>query len=133
MTEGLANADTPAGVLARGRANAAIADRAEARSCRPRSPGRRCTRSTAWPTRRTCGSAPTATPAIPVAGPGAPLVAEFSVAEFAAAVGLSTDAGRGYLGEAVELRYRLPRLWARVASGDLAAWRARRIAGPPSP
>ena len=59
---------------------------------------------------------------------GAPLVAEFSVAEFAAALGLSTDAGRGYLGEAVELRYRLPRLWARVTGGDLAAWKARRIA-----
>ncbi len=65
---------------------------------------------------------------VPVAGPGAPLVAEFSVAEFAAALGLSTDAGRGYLGEAVELRYRLPRLWARVTGGDLAAWKARRIA-----
>ena len=65
---------------------------------------------------------------VPVAGPGAPLVAEFSVAEFAAALGLSTDAGRGYLGEAVELRYRLPRLWARVTGGDLPAWRARRIA-----
>ena len=65
---------------------------------------------------------------VPVAGPGAPLVAEFSVAEFAAALGLSTDAGRGYLGEAVELRYRLPRLWARVGGGDLAAWKARRIA-----
>src|SRR5690349_4650346 len=29
---------------------------------------------------------------IPVAGPGAPLVAEFAIAEFAAAVGLTTDA-----------------------------------------
>ena len=45
---------------------------------------------------------------IPVAGPGAPLVAEFSVTEFAAAIGLSTEAGKAYLGEAVELRYRLP-------------------------
>ena len=65
---------------------------------------------------------------ITVAGPGAPLVAEFSVAEFAAAVGLSTEAGKGYLGEAVELRYRLPRVWARVTAGDLVAWKARRIA-----
>ena len=45
--------------------------------------------------------------AVPVAGPGAPLVAEFSVAEFAAAVGLSTEAGKRYVGHAVELRYRL--------------------------
>ena len=49
--------------------------------------------------------------AVPIAGPGAPLVAEFSVAEFAAAVGMSTDAGKHYLGQALELRYRLPRLW----------------------
>ena len=65
---------------------------------------------------------------IPVAGPGAPLVAEFSVTEFAAAIGLPTEAGKAYLGEAVELRYRLPRVWARVVKGDLPAWRARRIA-----
>ena len=45
---------------------------------------------------------------LPVAGPGAPLVAEFSVTEFAAAIGLPTEAGKAYLGEAVELRYRLP-------------------------
>ena len=65
---------------------------------------------------------------VPVAGPGAPLVAEFCVAEFAAAVGLPTETGKAYLGEALELRHRLPRTWARVRSGDLPAWRARRIA-----
>src|SRR5687768_930721 len=66
--------------------------------------------------------------AVPVAGPGAPLVAEFSIAEFAAAVGMSTEAGKRYVGQAVELRHRLPRLWKRVTSGDLAAWKARRVA-----
>jgi hypothetical protein len=65
---------------------------------------------------------------IPVAGPGAPLVAEFSVAELAAAIGLGTEAGKRYVGQAVELRYRLPRLWKRVTGGDLAAGRARRVA-----
>src|SRR4029077_9545496 len=65
---------------------------------------------------------------VPVAGPGAPLVAEFCVAEFAAAVGLPTETGKAYLGEALELRHRLPRTWTRVVSGDLPAWRARRIA-----
>ncbi|QZY29460.1 13E12 repeat family protein [Nocardioides coralli] len=65
---------------------------------------------------------------IPIAGPGAPLVAEFSVAEYAAALGLSTEAGKHYLGQAVELRYRLPRLWRRVMAGDLPAWKARRVA-----
>ncbi len=66
--------------------------------------------------------------AVPLAGPGAPLVAEFSIAEFAAAVGLSTEAGKRYVGHALELRYRLPRLWKRVTSGDLPAWKARRVA-----
>jgi hypothetical protein len=65
---------------------------------------------------------------IPVAGPGAPLVLEFSVAEFAAALGLPTETGKRYVGHAVELRYRLPKLWRRVVGGDLAAWKACRVA-----
>ena len=65
---------------------------------------------------------------IPVAGTGAPAVAEFCVAEFAAVMGLSTDSGRLYLGEAVEVHYRLPRLLDRVVAGELPAWKARRIA-----
>lgn len=63
-----------------------------------------------------------------VAGEGAPLVAEFSVAEFAAAIGLPTEAGKRLIGHALELRHRLPRLWARVMAGDLPSWRARRVA-----
>jgi hypothetical protein len=63
-----------------------------------------------------------------LAGPGAPTVAEYSVAEFAAAVGLSTEAGKRYLGEALELGYRLPRTWARVGAGDLPGWKARLVA-----
>ncbi|GAB2883975.1 HNH endonuclease signature motif containing protein [Nocardioides pacificus] len=65
---------------------------------------------------------------LPIAGEGAPLVAEFAITEFALAVGMSTDAGNRYVGQAVELRYRLPKVWARVCSGDLVAWKARRIA-----
>src|SRR4029453_3199189 len=42
-------------------------------------------------------------------------------------IGLPTEAGKAYLGEAVELRYRLHRLWSRVVKGDLPAWGARRI------
>ncbi|HEX6151118.1 HNH endonuclease signature motif containing protein [Nocardioides sp.] len=65
---------------------------------------------------------------VTLAGPGAPLVREFTVAEFAAAIGVGTETGKHYLGHAIELRYRLPRLWARVTSGDLPAWKARRVA-----
>ena len=64
----------------------------------------------------------------PAGGRGAPLVAEFCIAEFALAIGRSTDAGRAVIAAAVELKYRLPRLWDRVQAGDLEAWRARRIA-----
>ena len=63
-----------------------------------------------------------------IAGPGAPLVAEFCVPEFALAIGASTDSGHRYLGDAVETRYRLPRLWARVLAGEVPVWKARRIA-----
>src|SRR3954471_15334903 len=63
-----------------------------------------------------------------LAGPGAPLVAEFAVAELAVALRVTTDAGRAFLGLAMELRYRLPRVWRRVTDGDLAPWRARKVA-----
>jgi hypothetical protein len=65
---------------------------------------------------------------IPLAGRGAPLVSEFAAMEYAAARNMSTDAGNSYLGRALELRYRLPRLWARVVEGRLPVWRAGRIA-----
>ncbi|HET6167221.1 MAG TPA: DUF222 domain-containing protein, partial [Marmoricola sp.] len=64
---------------------------------------------------------------IPIAGDGAPQVSEFAVAEFAA-LGLSAMAGRNLVAQAWELAHRLPRTWARVQTGDLAPWRARRIA-----
>src|SRR4051794_2359032 len=63
-----------------------------------------------------------------LAGPGAPLVAEFAVAELAVALRISADAGRVFLGLAMELRYRLPKVWKRVTAGDLAPWRARQVA-----
>jgi hypothetical protein len=63
-----------------------------------------------------------------IAGEGAPLVAEFCIADLALALGLSTDAGRSYLGAALELRYRLPKLWAVTTTGRVPAWKARKIA-----
>src|SRR3954467_4249173 len=65
---------------------------------------------------------------IPIAGEGAPLIGEFAVAEFATALGMTAESGRNLLGQAIELAHRLPRTWARVRSGQLAPWRARRIA-----
>ncbi len=128
MEHGPRDVDTPAEVLAVARRSRSAADRAEADILHA---------AVAWVAMHpvesivdvatlrhpSCGETP-----VPVAGPGAPFVAEFAVAEFAAAVGLGTESGKRLIGEAVELRYRLPRLWARVASGDLAAWKARRVA-----
>src|SRR5689334_530707 len=65
---------------------------------------------------------------IPLAGEGAPLVSEFAVAEFATALGLSAGSGRNLVAQALELAHRLPKTWARVIAGQLAPWRARRIA-----
>jgi hypothetical protein len=65
---------------------------------------------------------------VAIAGEGAPLVAEFACAELAAALGIPTAWGTRLVGDALELRHRLPRVWARVMGGDLAVWRARRIA-----
>ncbi|WP_372729471.1 DUF222 domain-containing protein, partial [Nocardioides sp.] len=128
MTETLADVDTAAAVLSAARLSRSIADAEEARLLQL---------AVAWTgmhsTESLADAAMTYDPGfgqteVPVAGPGAPLIAEFSIPEFAAAIGLPTEVGKAYLGEAVELRYRLPRTWARVTTGDLVAWKARRIA-----
>ncbi|GAB3085856.1 HNH endonuclease signature motif containing protein [Nocardioides zeae] len=61
-------------------------------------------------------------------GPGAPVVAEFCISEIAAARACSFDAARRLVGDAIELRYRLPRVHARIAAGEVDVWRGRRIA-----
>jgi hypothetical protein len=115
-------ADSPAAVLAAVRASRAAADREEARIL---------ALAVDWAAMHsTDGLDPRAfeRPA-GLAGPGAPEVGEFCVAELAAALRISTESGRSLLAEAVELAHRLPRTWARVQTGDLAPWRARRVAG----
>ena len=64
----------------------------------------------------------------PVAGTGTPLVAERAVEELGAALGVSYHSALGLVTDALELRYRLPRLWALVQSGVLQAWKARKVA-----
>ncbi len=130
FTDAGAGVDTPGEVLAAVRSETAAAHRAEARKLQL---------AVDWAAMHSVDSIHDAATlwaprfgfeedAVPVAGPGAPLVAEFCVAEFAAALGMPTEVGRIFLGEALELRYRLPRVWRRVVAGDLPAWRARRIA-----
>ncbi|GAB3022409.1 hypothetical protein GCM10011376_27770 [Nocardioides flavus (ex Wang et al. 2016)] len=64
----------------------------------------------------------------PIAGDGAPLVAEFCVAELGTVLGISTTAAKKLIGHALELRHRLPRLWDQVHAGQVPAWRARSVA-----
>ena len=64
----------------------------------------------------------------PIAGEGCPLVAEFCIAELGAVLGVSTAAAKKFVGHALEMRHRLPRLWAQVQSGRVAPWRARLVA-----
>ena len=123
-----ARPDTAAGVLAAARAEREAADHAEARLCQL---------AVEWAVMHPVDSIHD--PAtyvvrgygetdLALAGPGTPTVAEYAIPELAAALGLSTEAGKRFLGECLELRYRLPRLWRRLTCGDLVAWKARLVA-----
>ena len=65
---------------------------------------------------------------LPLAGAGAPHVSEFAIVELAAALSMTVEACQRQVGELLEVRYRLPRIWARVVAGELPWWRAGRIA-----
>jgi len=65
---------------------------------------------------------------VALTGEGAPLIGRGCVAEFAAVIGTTTNGGRAYLADAVELAHRLPDLYARITAGTLPAWKGRRIA-----
>jgi hypothetical protein len=107
------NADTA--VLEDAHAHRAIADRAEAMILR---------RAVDWadlhPAPEGCSGA--------FDDDNLPAVAWDAAAEFALAVGLSHDAGSRFIHEGLELRQRLPRIWARAMHGEVQSWRARRIA-----
>ena len=131
-TDGAGVPDDAAGVLVFARGRRAIADRAEAELLQAAvqwaviHPAESLEDAEGYATRVHLAGVdeqPT-----PLAGRGAPLVREFCVAEFAAAIGMGTETGKYYLGHALELRYRLPRLWARITAGDLPVWKARRVA-----
>jgi hypothetical protein len=59
---------------------------------------------------------------------GIPEVAWDAPAPFAAANAMTTTAGKAYLRDALVLRHRLPRTYARVVRGEVPVWRARRVA-----
>jgi|GEM_PF-2270036 len=60
--------------------------------------------------------------------PGLSEVTASAAAEFAALLGLTTHAGTSYLADALEVRHRLPRVWAMIMTGGFQVWRARQLA-----
>ena len=62
------------------------------------------------------------------AGEGSPVIDEFCIPDVATMLGLTCDAVGSYLTDVIELRYRLPHLWAGVLAGRVTPWRARAIA-----
>ncbi|GAA3564284.1 HNH endonuclease signature motif containing protein [Kribbella ginsengisoli] len=61
-------------------------------------------------------------------GDGCPPIAEFAPAELGALLKMSSGAAATYIGEALALRHRLPRIWAKTLNGDAIVWRARAVA-----
>ncbi|HWJ83637.1 MAG TPA: hypothetical protein VNS55_15465 [Nocardioides sp.] len=66
--------------------------------------------------------------AVPIAGPGAPLVSEFKLMELIAVLGRSHDSGRLYVGRILEVTWRLPEVFTAVIEGRCEVWRALRLA-----
>ena len=61
-------------------------------------------------------------------GEGTPEVSEYCAAELGTLQGTGIAAARMLIADALDLRYRLPRLWGRVLTGGVRAWQARKIA-----
>jgi len=64
----------------------------------------------------------------PISGPGTPTVTVEAVHELTAALGISHGSGLNLVGQTLELRYRLPRLWALVQDLVLPAWQGKQVA-----
>ena len=61
-------------------------------------------------------------------GDGSPAVAAFAAEELGAAMGVSTQAAMSLMADALDLRHRLPQLWAEVEAGTVAPYKTRRVA-----
>ncbi len=61
-------------------------------------------------------------------GNGTPWIAETCPAELGLWQQQSPGSARCLIGDALDLRHRLPRLWGRVVAGEVHAWKARTVA-----
>lgn len=66
---------------------------------------------------------------VSLGGDGAPEVAEFGSLELAAALGIRDAEATALMRDALDLRHRMPRLWARTMKAEVPVWRARKLAG----
>jgi hypothetical protein len=65
---------------------------------------------------------------VDLGGAGTPAVGEFCPAELGAVLASSTFAASRLIADALDLRHRLPRLWARTVAGEVKPWIARKAA-----
>ncbi len=61
-------------------------------------------------------------------GDGTPDVREFAPAELGAELAMSVYAATGLIADALDLRHRLPSVWAKMQAGDIRPWVGRRTA-----
>src|SRR4051812_42122919 len=59
---------------------------------------------------------------------GTPRVAEFAPHGLVGPFGTSVASAKAWMGDALAIRHRLPRLWERVVAGEVHHWKARQIA-----
>ncbi|HEX5562487.1 MAG TPA: hypothetical protein VFX52_12670 [Nocardioidaceae bacterium] len=65
---------------------------------------------------------------VPLAGVGTPAIADYALEALGPVLAMGYRATRAYVAAAVELAFRLSRLWGLVQAGRLQAWRALRVA-----
>jgi hypothetical protein len=63
-------------------------------------------------------------------GEGTPEVSEYCAAELGALQGTGIMAARSLIADALDVRYRLPRLWARVLTGGVGGCHDRKTSRP---
>ncbi len=61
-------------------------------------------------------------------GAGTPGVAEFAPAELGVVLAKASSAAERLVGDALDLRHRLPKLWARICAGEVKPWIGRKCA-----
>jgi hypothetical protein len=63
-----------------------------------------------------------------IGGPGTPMVGEFAAGELALLLGVGLAAASNLMADALDVRHRLPELWAEVTAGRVRVWQAREVA-----